>query len=348
MQQTFLSAHAALPTSEGPMHVRAWLFAIARNHCISMLRRRRDDPTGEPLDVATACVAEQVQQREELRALVHDLKTLPDEQRAAILLTSMGALSHRDTARILGGSHTRVTSLVFRGRESLLPPAPRARRTAPGSASSWQRSRVWRARAADSGATSRSAAVAGPSMPKPSAAGGDSRSGCRGCPGSRRSPWSRRARERRAAPCWPRASRAWRSSSAWAQCSRRRPAAPSSPCTSATTAERISARRRRGECGAGRLAELRRGATGHRPAGRDARGACRTPGRAVAGVRHGPDAGAAPLRSARHLARAMSSGRPTGQSRGVPRRRRLLRPRAPWRRGAAPRRPSQARKTTRW
>jgi RNA polymerase sigma factor (sigma-70 family) len=119
MQQTFLSALAALLASDQPVHLRGWLFAIARNRCISILRRRREQPTGEALEVATAGLAEQVEHREDVRHLLHDLARLPHSQRTALVLAEMAALSHREVAQVVGGSQARVTSLVFRARASL-------------------------------------------------------------------------------------------------------------------------------------------------------------------------------------------------------------------------------------
>ena len=41
VQQTFISAYSELTRSEKPIALRAWLFTIARNRCLSMLRARR-------------------------------------------------------------------------------------------------------------------------------------------------------------------------------------------------------------------------------------------------------------------------------------------------------------------
>src|SRR3569623_1362553 len=41
LQHTFIAAHRALRTDERPVMLRAWLFTIARNRCLSLLRSRR-------------------------------------------------------------------------------------------------------------------------------------------------------------------------------------------------------------------------------------------------------------------------------------------------------------------
>src|SRR3954469_2231174 len=42
VQQTFLAAHRAMLGDERELHLKAWLFAIARNRCLSVLRSRRE------------------------------------------------------------------------------------------------------------------------------------------------------------------------------------------------------------------------------------------------------------------------------------------------------------------
>src|ERR687893_778937 len=63
-----------------------------------------------------AGLAEQVEERAELRHLLADVRELPDEQRAALLLTELGDLSHAEVAGVLGCEASRVKGVVFRGR----------------------------------------------------------------------------------------------------------------------------------------------------------------------------------------------------------------------------------------
>jgi hypothetical protein len=76
-------------------------------------------PLEEP-EVATAGLAEQVEQRAELRQLVADVRDLPDEQRAALLLAEVGGLAQRDIASVLGCEVARVKALVYRARSALV------------------------------------------------------------------------------------------------------------------------------------------------------------------------------------------------------------------------------------
>ena len=80
--------------------MRAWLFAIARNRCRTVLAARRD--LAVPLvlpDPGAGDLAEDVQRREDVRQLIADVAGLPDDQRAALVLSELGDLPHIEIAR---------------------------------------------------------------------------------------------------------------------------------------------------------------------------------------------------------------------------------------------------------
>jgi RNA polymerase sigma factor (sigma-70 family) len=123
LQHTFIAAHRALRRDERPVMLRAWLFAIARNRCLSVLRSRRNIVAlteVEPTLPATVGLAAQVEQREDLQALVRDLHALSDDQRAALVLSELGDLDHEEIAGVLGVRRARVATLVFQARASLM------------------------------------------------------------------------------------------------------------------------------------------------------------------------------------------------------------------------------------
>jgi RNA polymerase sigma factor (sigma-70 family) len=119
VQHTFAAAYRDLQRDEREIALKPWLFTIARNRCLSILRARREVP-GEQLEVATAGLAEQVERRAELRELLADMRELPDEQRAALLLAEVGDLPHSEIASVLGCEVARVKALVFRARSGLI------------------------------------------------------------------------------------------------------------------------------------------------------------------------------------------------------------------------------------
>ncbi len=122
VQQTFFKAYRTLHANENEILLKPWLYAIARNECISMIRRRRireADPLEDESQPSASVLAETVEQREDLRALLSGISRLPGDQRQALLLTSLGSLSGEEIGQILGCDRAKVKSLVFRARASL-------------------------------------------------------------------------------------------------------------------------------------------------------------------------------------------------------------------------------------
>jgi RNA polymerase sigma factor (sigma-70 family) len=121
VQHTFAAAYRSLRSGDRRrIELKPWLFTIARNHCVSVLRARREVPVEDVRDAPTHALAEQVERRAELRHLVADVRELPDEHRAALLLTEVGDLSHAEVAGVLGCEVSRVKALVYRARSQLI------------------------------------------------------------------------------------------------------------------------------------------------------------------------------------------------------------------------------------
>jgi RNA polymerase sigma factor (sigma-70 family) len=124
VQHTFVAADAAFRRGDVPVSVRAWLFTVARNRCVSILRERRDDRGLPDADVPSAeNLAYEVELRDDLRALLVDLRMLPEDQRAALLLAELGELSHAEVARVLGVRPRKIKALVYQARQALLAAA---------------------------------------------------------------------------------------------------------------------------------------------------------------------------------------------------------------------------------
>ncbi len=120
-QQCFLSAYRSRLAGTIPEAPAAWLAAIARNECLSRLRRARpeslelrDDDLRDDADVA-----ELVDRRAEIAALSEAIAGLPPAQRQAVVLRDFYGLSYQEIAAALGVSGPAVESLVFRSRKSL-------------------------------------------------------------------------------------------------------------------------------------------------------------------------------------------------------------------------------------
>jgi RNA polymerase sigma factor (sigma-70 family) len=124
LQHSFVSAYRGLRDGGGEIALKPWLYAIARNRCLSALRARHPESV-EIGDVEAGhqaydgLVAE-VQRRAELRDLVDDVQRLPADQRAALVLFELGDHSHAEIAEVLGVRREKVKALVFQAREALL------------------------------------------------------------------------------------------------------------------------------------------------------------------------------------------------------------------------------------
>src|SRR5438067_4029325 len=99
VQQSFVSAYIGLLADGRDVNLKPWLFTIARNRCLSMLRARHaEDEVAEP---SVAGLDSEVAHRAELRELLADLQRLPVSQRAALILSELRGFSHRDIGEVL-------------------------------------------------------------------------------------------------------------------------------------------------------------------------------------------------------------------------------------------------------
>ncbi len=101
--------------------LRAWLFAILRNHFIGGLRqkaRRGAHVSTDAMTVPPSSAAPQ-EDRMVVRDVLAGLDALPEEQRSVLLLVSVEDLSYQDAARVLDVPVGTVMSRLSRARERL-------------------------------------------------------------------------------------------------------------------------------------------------------------------------------------------------------------------------------------
>src|SRR5438874_5582389 len=114
LQSTFASALVALRRQQRDAPIRPWLFRIAHNESISVLRRRR--PTSElpeTMEAPTLSVEVAADERQRLAQLVADLQELPERQRGALVMRELNGLSHEELAQALGISVGAAKQTVF-------------------------------------------------------------------------------------------------------------------------------------------------------------------------------------------------------------------------------------------
>jgi len=123
-QEVFLRMHKNLSRFDDERELGPWLYRMAVNACHD-LRRRRGIPEALPLDAieeptSTEGGAAQIDARldhERRRELVaRALQTLPEKERAALVLRDIEGLPTGEVARILGSSEATVRSQVSTGR----------------------------------------------------------------------------------------------------------------------------------------------------------------------------------------------------------------------------------------
>ena len=122
LQLTFVAAYNALRRGGCDGELRPWLYAIARNRCVSELRARREIPDSDWVCAerpASDGPASLFARREQLREVVEDIQRLPADQRAALVLFELGDQSHEEIASVLGVRRDKIKALIFQAREGL-------------------------------------------------------------------------------------------------------------------------------------------------------------------------------------------------------------------------------------
>lgn len=121
LQATMSAAMRALPGEEREVQLRPWLFRVAHNEAISIIRGRREQvsldeerPAG-----ASSSAAEEAEGRQRLRSLVTDLKTLPERQRAALVMRELSDLSYPEIAAVFGCAEGAARQTVYEARMAL-------------------------------------------------------------------------------------------------------------------------------------------------------------------------------------------------------------------------------------
>src|SRR5215207_4010309 len=118
VQHTLVAAYRMIG-SRRPLQLRPWLYRVARNRCLSVLRARR--AVGPmPRDLPSEHLSAQVERREDLRDLLADIARLPEPQRAARVLAEGCGFRHDEIALVLGCRREKVKGLVFQARSTLL------------------------------------------------------------------------------------------------------------------------------------------------------------------------------------------------------------------------------------
>src|SRR4051812_34943867 len=120
VQQAFVNAYGALRDSGADINLRPWLYRIAHNSALNVLRAAGADhvPVDEQID-GVETPPQAVERGERLRAVVAAVQQLPDRQRDAIVLQALEGRSYDEIAREMGVSDGAVRQLLNRARTTL-------------------------------------------------------------------------------------------------------------------------------------------------------------------------------------------------------------------------------------
>jgi RNA polymerase sigma factor (sigma-70 family) len=120
LQSAMAKAYAALQHETRDFEMRPWLFRIAHNEAISVLRRRRQATNLDSApEIAVDSLPGTLADRERLSDLRADLADLPERQRAALVLRELSGLGHEEIAQVLSSSARAVKQSIFEARTGL-------------------------------------------------------------------------------------------------------------------------------------------------------------------------------------------------------------------------------------
>lgn len=126
-QEAFLSAWQGLPFFRGDAAFSTWLYRLASNTCVDLLRKERrhqgtsldDDTVGAEIP-DTKPTPEEAAETKELRAQIEaGLRQLSPEHRAVLILREIQQLNYEEIADALSLDLGTVKSRISRGRRQL-------------------------------------------------------------------------------------------------------------------------------------------------------------------------------------------------------------------------------------
>jgi RNA polymerase sigma-70 factor (ECF subfamily) len=128
-QEAFLAAFVNLSAYDSSRAAfSTWLFTIARNRCLNLLKQRRPIAHNELDSIGDVAPADPIVSRELSQELDRALAALPVEQRSAFVLAEIEELPYDEIARIERTSLGTVKSRIHRAKQrlqSLLEPVMR-------------------------------------------------------------------------------------------------------------------------------------------------------------------------------------------------------------------------------
>ena len=122
-QDAFLAAWRGLPTLREQAAFAGWLYRLAVNRCLNVLRARRPVAELDPATLRSTRLEEQpeaaAESGAEVAALGEALQLLTPQQRACWILRELNGCSYEEIARITGTTAGAVRGRIARSRAAL-------------------------------------------------------------------------------------------------------------------------------------------------------------------------------------------------------------------------------------
>ncbi len=133
LQETFIKAYKNIETFEGRSKISTWLYRIAVNEALMLIRKRKPAQVDLDAEIITesgefvprqivdwCCLPEEEFVRSETRQVINlGIKSLSDANRAAFLLRDVEGLSTREAAKVLQISESALKVRLMRARLEL-------------------------------------------------------------------------------------------------------------------------------------------------------------------------------------------------------------------------------------
>jgi RNA polymerase sigma factor (sigma-70 family) len=132
-QEVFVKIHKQLSSYEGKAALKTWIYRIAINHCLDVLKARKrvkrfafissifyPDSNEIKHDlVEFNHPGVQLEEKEALAFLFAHINNLPEQQKTALILVKVEQLSLKEAAEIMNKTPKSVESLLGRAKKSL-------------------------------------------------------------------------------------------------------------------------------------------------------------------------------------------------------------------------------------
>ena len=116
LQDTFLKAFQAYPKISDVTHLRAWLYKIAKNTALDLLRKsnKQYDKNIDSLSISdNQNIESEVNIKITLESIRHFIETLPIKQKTALLLHRYHGFSYTEIAQSLNCSEDTARANVY-------------------------------------------------------------------------------------------------------------------------------------------------------------------------------------------------------------------------------------------